>query len=77
MDSSLNEVLDNLNKYKDTHPNLVNLWIKYINHRKQNMLQIIKEGNEVLTKLDTENDISINNIASLYLIQSTLNSNIT
>lgn len=77
MDCSLNEVLDNLNKYKDTHPNLVNLWVKYINRRKQNMLQIIKEGNEVLNKLDTENDISINNIASLYLIQSTLNSNIT
>jgi len=77
MDNSLNEVLENLNKYKITHPNIVNLWIEYINRRKQNMLQVIKECNEVIDKLNTKRDLSINNIVSLYILQSTLHSNIT
>jgi ABC-type molybdate transport system ATPase subunit len=77
MDSSFNEALENLHKYKETHPNIVNLWIEYINRRKENMLRVIKECNEVSNKLKNKNDLSINNIASLYILQSTLHSNIT
>ena len=77
MDISLNDVLEKFNRYKETHPNVVNLWVKYIELRKQTMLQVIRESHDVLRKLDTISDISLNDIALLYTMQSTLHSNIT
>jgi hypothetical protein len=77
MDISLNDVLEKFNRYKETHPNVVNLWVKYIELRKESMLQVIREGKDVLRKLDTISDISLNDIALLYTMQSTLHSNIT
>ena len=77
MDTSVDDILNRFDRYKETHPNIVTLWKNYINIKKQNMLKIIQESNDVLSKLDTVNDIPLNDITLLYVTQSTLHSNIT
>ena len=72
MDSSLNDVLVKFEGYKETHPNIVNLWKRYINLRKQSMLQVIKESQDVLEKIDTVPDITFDDLSLLYIIRSTI-----
>lgn len=77
MDRSLNDVLVKFEGYEETHPNIVNLWKKYINLRKQSMLQVIKESQYVLGKIDTVPDITFDELSILYIIRSTIQTNNT
>ena len=77
MDSSLNDILVKFEGYKETHPNIVNLWKRYINLRKQGMFQLIKQCLDVLEKIDTMNDFTVEELSILIVIQSTIQTNIT
>jgi hypothetical protein len=77
MDTSVDDILSRFDRYKETHPNIVTLWKNYINIKKQNMLKIIQESHDVLSKLETVNDIPLNDLTLFCVIQSTLHSNIT
>ena len=56
---------------------IVNLWKRYINLRKQSMLQVIKESQDVLEKIDTVPDITFDDLSLLYIIRSTIQTNNT
>jgi len=77
MEHSLDDVLSKFNRYKESHPNIVKLWTTYINLKKQNILNIIRESRDVLITLDTINDIPLNDITLIYIMQSILHSNNT
>ena len=77
MDNNLNDILVQFEGYKETHPNIVHLWKKYINLRKKSMLQLVEQCHDVLGKIELINDVTVEELSMLYIIKSTIQTNST
>uniref|UniRef100_A0A6C0BYL9 Uncharacterized protein n=1 Tax=viral metagenome TaxID=1070528 RepID=A0A6C0BYL9_9ZZZZ len=68
MDTVYENIVNSLNEKKETHPNLSNLWVFYLKHKKKEFLNSIKKCENIIKKLDNLNDLTVLNILSLYIL---------
>ena len=57
-----------LNRYRNTHPNLVNLWMEYIKVKRISYLKSIVDCETMISNLTNSRDISPETIAMLYAL---------
>lgn len=66
------ESIDNLiNKFKlieDTHPEISKLWINYLIIKKNKLNNLINQGENTLELLSDTDDITIENIQTLFIL---------
>jgi hypothetical protein len=66
------ESIDNLiNKFtliEDTHPQVSKLWINYLIIKKNKLNNLINQGENTLELLSDTDDISIENIQTLFIL---------
>ena len=70
-DNVIREIENKLN----THPNLARLWIEYLNIKKFRLETAINEAKNIVQTLETNQDISMNNILLLITCCDTLREN--
>ena len=70
-DNVIREIENKLN----THPNLARLWIEYLNVKKYRLETAINEAKNIVQKLETNQDISMNNILLLISCHETMREN--
>ena len=70
-DNVIREIENKLN----THPNLARLWIEYLNVKKYRLETAINEAKNIVQTLETNQDISMNNILLLITCCETLREN--
>ena len=70
-DNVIREIENKLN----THPNLARLWIEYLNVKKYRLETAINEANNIVQTLETNQDISMNNILLLISCHETMREN--
>ena len=70
-DNVIREIENKLN----THPNLARLWIEYLNIKKFRLENAINEAKNIVQTLETNQDISMNNILLLITCCETLREN--
>lgn len=70
-DNVIREIENKLN----THPNLARLWIEYLNVKKYRLETAINEAKNIVQTLETNQDISINNILLLISCHETMREN--
>tara|TARA_Y100001970_G_scaffold28_1_gene38 strand:+ start:2481 stop:2708 length:228 start_codon:yes stop_codon:yes gene_type:complete len=74
MDNKINIINNKIEKLKYKYPNITNMWKKYINIRKTNLVESIDICLEILNKLESEhveNDIPQDVIFFMYLLNNT------
>jgi hypothetical protein len=70
-DNVIREIENKLN----THPNLARLWIEYLNVKKYRLETAINEAKNIVQTLETNQDISMNNILLLISCHETMREN--
>ena len=70
-DNVIREIENKLN----THPNLERLWIEYLNVKKYRLETAINEAKNIVQTLETNQDISMNNILLLISCHETMREN--
>ena len=68
MDNLINKANEDLNKYKQTHPILTNLWREYIDIKIKNLENTIAQFHKTAILMETIDDISNENIVALHLL---------
>ena len=74
MDNKINTINNKIEKLKYKYPNITNMWKKYINIRKTNLVESIDTCLKILNKLESEhveNDIPQDVIFFMYLLNNT------
>jgi hypothetical protein len=67
-------IYDKLNDYSQTHPNLTNVWRKYLQNTKIMYLQSLVDCDNMIRNLNNSRDVSLETIALLYaLLNNNLN----
>jgi hypothetical protein len=56
----------------NTHPNLSNLWEKYITIKKQNFKDAINECNAFIDNIQNNNDFDIETIITLLILKNNI-----
>jgi hypothetical protein len=74
MDDQLKDIRDALKNCEETHPNLSKIWRDYINIKVKKLEHAINECKNVMISMETQNDLSLENISTLYFI-ALLNNN--
>ena len=67
MEAQLIDIKNSLKKYENTHPNLSKLWREYINVQVKKLEQTLLECENVIDLMKTRDDVSVENITTLYL----------
>ena len=70
-DNVIREIENKLN----THPNLARLWFEYLNVKKYRLETAINEAKNIVQTLETNQDISMNNILLLISCHETMREN--
>ena len=70
-DNVIREIENKLN----THPNFSRLWIEYLNVKKYRLETAINEAKNIVQTLETNQDISMNNILLLISCHETMREN--
>tara|TARA_B100000965_G_scaffold377754_1_gene372046 strand:- start:114 stop:323 length:210 start_codon:yes stop_codon:yes gene_type:complete len=52
----------------NSHPELANLWILYLTHKKARLGELVAQGERTLELMETTDDIPINDIILLCLL---------
>ena len=68
MDALYENIVINMDEKKNTHPNIIKIWKKYLKYKKKIFVDDINQCNDVIQKLSTVNDLSTINIISLYIL---------
>ena len=76
MDGKLEEFLTQLETIKNTHPNIYNLWKKYVNEKIKTLEDVIKRGYMMLENSKNVNDLSVNDICTAYHLKEEFMCNI-
>ena len=67
----MNELYENtintLDEKKNTHPNIIKIWNKYLKYKKKNFMDDMNMCIKVINKIEGE-DLSVLNILSLYIL---------
>ena len=75
MDNLINKANEDLNKYKQTHPNLTNLWREYIDIKIKNLEKTLLQFHKTAILMETIDDISNENIVALHFLALLNNEN--
>jgi len=75
MDDLLIQTRESLAKYESSHPNLTNLWIKYIDIKVQNLENSLNHCKHAINLMNTTKDITNENILALHFIALLNNEN--
>lgn len=75
MDDLINKVNMDLNKYKQSHPNLTNLWREYIDIKIKNLEKTLLQCHKTAILMDTIDDITNENIVALHFLALLNNEN--
>ena len=76
MEGKLEEFLTQLEIIKFTHPNIYNLWKKYVNEKIKTLEDVIKRGYMMLENSKNVNDLSIDDIFTAYHLKEEFMCNI-
>jgi len=78
MERDYKRIIDKLNNYKNTHPNFYNLWAHYLRIKKENFRQDLINCSKVIERLETQNDITPENLITLLILNNSyhLNTNV-
>ena len=73
MDQKISEIENKLNILKNNHPNVVNLWKKYLNVKKKSLLDGINECETAIKLIEKSNtDLSNKTILLLYILNNSI-----
>ena len=64
------ETMENLERIKDTHPNLYNVWKVFLERRKERMFHILRQCNTMINEMDDSPDIDPMVMLMLYHIST-------
>jgi hypothetical protein len=65
MNNDFNELLNKLEKRKNTHPNLINFWKMFLEEKQKNIEKTFLHCEHVLDHMDTISDIDIESVITL------------
>ena len=68
LDANYNDVLSKLNTYKNSHPNLYNLWHHYLSQQKNKLTRDITKCYETMERFDHHNDVTVDNLITTLFI---------
>jgi len=63
-----NDILERLDSYRESHPNIVSLWKEYMKIKRINYMKSMINCDDVIRNLETNRDISVETIAVLYAL---------
>ena len=70
MDPDYKRITNKLNNYKKSHPNFYNLWSQYLFLKRQNMKTDLINCESMLERLDTQSDITYENLVTLLILNN-------
>ncbi len=70
MDPDYKRITNKLNNYKKSHPNFYNLWSQYLLLKRQNMKTDLINCESMLERLDTQSDITYENLVTLLILNN-------
>jgi len=68
MDELYENTIDILDKKTQTHPNIIKIWDTYLKYKKKNFMDDMNMCIKVINKMDCNEDLSVMNILSLYIL---------
>ena len=68
IDTLENNILNELNNFESTHPNIVSLWKEYIKIKRINFMKAIIDCESMIEKLSENRDVSQDTILLLYAL---------
>tara|TARA_B110000003_G_C16643886_1_gene531248 strand:- start:1780 stop:2010 length:231 start_codon:yes stop_codon:yes gene_type:complete len=69
------QTMDNLERIKETHPNLYNVWKSFLERRKERMFHLLRQCNTMINEMNDMPDIDPMVMLMLYHISTTTNLN--
>lgn len=67
---NLDNLLLKLKVHIDTHPNLINLWIKFIEIKKTKLNSLIVQGEKMLNNIENIEDFPLEAIPFIFMLIS-------
>ena len=58
----LDNLIDKLKPYQETHPNIANLWINYIKIKKEKLETLIEQGDKLINTMDNIQDLPLETV---------------
>ena len=77
MDSAYKRITSKLNNYKNSHPNFYNLWSQYLVRKQEDMMTDLTNCETVLERLDTQPDLTHENLIALLILNTSYHLNTT
>jgi hypothetical protein len=75
MDKDFERIIDNLSLYKNSHPLLHSLWSNYLSIKKENFDQILLNCSDMIERLDTQPDLTQQQLLSLLILNNSYDLN--
>jgi len=69
MDAKYKQIITKLNANYTTSPNIIKLWQKYLQIKKQRFMDDLCKCEKMLQRIDTVTNISMESLITLYLMQ--------
>jgi len=69
MDAKYKQIITKLNANYTTSPNIIKLWQKYLQIKKQRFMDDLCKCEQMLQRIDTVTNISMESLITLYLMQ--------
>ena len=68
MNELYEKTINTLDEKKYTHPNIIKIWDTYLKYKKKNFMDDMNMCIKVINKMDCNEDLSVMNILSLYIL---------
>jgi hypothetical protein len=75
METDYERTMDNLSSYKNSHPLLYSLWSNYLSIKKDNFDQILLNCFNMIERLDTQPDLTQQQLLSLLILNNSYDLN--
>ena len=69
MDAEYNKIIKRLERKRNTHPNLVNYWIKFLYIKNKHYKQVITDSKDILRKINDIQDFKEEHLILLTLLR--------
>ena len=69
MDAKYKQIITKLNANYTTSPNIIKLWQKYLQIKKQRFMDDLCKCEQMLQRIDTVTNISMESLITLYLME--------
>ena len=74
LDERISSIVQKLNSYNNSHPNLTTIWENYLNIRLEKIINTIDDCETLITRIESgANDLSETQIYALYNIYRIMN----